>query len=97
MAKQIIWAREAVADRIQILDYWFDRLGSKDYPIKLDKKFRETVQLLANFSNLGRQLEGREERCIVKDYYQIFYLEDEHSVTILHIWDTRRNPDDFPL
>lgn len=97
MAKQIIWAREAVADRIQILDYWFDRLGSKDYPIKLDNIFRETVQLLANFSNLGRELEGREERCIVKDYYQIFYLEDEHSVTILHIWDTRRNPEDFPL
>ena len=97
MAKRIIWAREAVADRIQILDYWYDRLGSKDYSIKLDEMFRETIQLLSNFSNLGRELEGREERFIVKDHYQIFYLEDNESITILHIWDTRRNPEDFPL
>jgi toxin YoeB len=47
MDKQIIWASEAVADRIQILDYWYDRLGSKNYPIKLDKMFREAVQLLS--------------------------------------------------
>ena len=31
MAKRIIWSREAVADRIQILDYWYKRLGSKQY------------------------------------------------------------------
>lgn len=97
MAKRIIWAREAVSDRIQILDYWYDRLGSKDYSFKLDKMFREAVHFLSNFSNLGRKLEGREERFIVKDHYQIFYLEGEDSVTILHIWDTRRNPEDFPI
>jgi len=34
MAKQIIWAPEAVSDRIQILDYWYKRLGTKEYSKK---------------------------------------------------------------
>jgi len=97
MAKRIIWAREAVADRIQILDYWFERLGSKDYPMKLDTMFRETVQLISHFPNLGRELENRDERFVVKDHFQIFYLNEEDSIKILHIWDTRRDPDDFPV
>jgi plasmid stabilization system protein ParE len=96
MVKRIIWAREAVADRIQILDYWYERLGSKDYSIKLDKMFKETVQLLSHFPILGRELENRKERFVIKDHYQIFYLEEDDYIIILHLWDTRRNPKDFP-
>jgi plasmid stabilization system protein ParE len=97
MAKRIIWTKEALADRIQILDYWYQRLGDKDYSFKLDNTFKSTVQLISAFRNIGRKLDNREERCFVKDAYQIFYLEDEKTITILHIWDTRRNPEDFPL
>jgi len=97
MAKRIIWSREAVADRIQILDYWCQRLGSKEYPSKLDKRFKEIVQLLSYYPSLGRKLENREERFFIKDDYQIFYLYEEDSIKILHIWDTRRDPKDFPL
>jgi toxin YoeB len=97
MAKRIIWAREAVADRIQILDYWYNRLGSKEYPSKLDNMFKEIIQLLSHFPFLGRKLEEREERFFIKDYFQIFYLDEEDSIKILHIWDSRRDPEDFPL
>lgn len=97
MAKRVIWSKEALADRIQILDYWYERLGSKDYSSKSDNTFRHTVRLLSGFPDLGRKLENREERFFVKDTYQIFYLEDRESIIILHIWDSRRNPDDFPL
>jgi len=40
MAKRIFWSRQAVADLIQILDYWYQRLGSKEYPSKLNKGFK---------------------------------------------------------
>ncbi len=97
MAKRIVWSKEALADRIQILDYWYQRLGSKDYLSKLDDRFRNTVRLLSEFPDLGRKLNNREERFFVKEAYQIFYLEDDETITILHIWDTRRDPKDFPL
>ena len=92
MAKRIIWAPQAVADRIQILDYWYKRLGTKEYSVKLDETFKETVQLLSRFPLLGRSLENREERVFVKDYYQFFYLDKSEDIKILHLWDSRRNP-----
>lgn len=53
MAKQIIWAPEAVADRLQILDYWYKRLGTKEYSVRLDEMFKETAQILSRFPSLG--------------------------------------------
>jgi len=97
MAKRIIWAPQAVADRIQILDYWYKRLGNKAYSAKLDDMFKETVQLLSRFPQLGRHLENREERVFVKDHYQIFYLDEEDAIKILHLWDSRRNPEELNL
>ncbi len=92
MAKRIIWAPQAVADRIQILDYWYKRLGTKEYSVILDETFKDTVQLLSLFPLLGRSLENREERVFVKDYYQFFYLDESENIKILHLWDSRRNP-----
>lgn len=44
---------------------------------------------------MGRQLKNREERYFVKDDFMIFYADTENSIEILHIWDTRRNPEDL--
>tara|TARA_R110002124_G_scaffold285479_2_gene464070 strand:+ start:1829 stop:2122 length:294 start_codon:yes stop_codon:yes gene_type:complete len=97
MAKRIIWAPEALADRIQILDYWYKKIGSKEYSIKLDNVFKESASLLSHFPFLGRQLVNREERVLVKDHYQIYYLDEEEAIKILHIWDSRRNPKELEL
>lgn len=77
MAKRIVWAPQAAADRIQILDYWYKRLGTKAYSRKLDAMFKESVNLLSEFPFLGRQVKNRKERVFVKDHYQIFYLNKE--------------------
>jgi plasmid stabilization system protein ParE len=42
-------------------------------------------------------MEEREERFLVKGDYQIFYQERGEFIEILHIWDSRRDPEDFPL
>ena len=95
MAKKIKWSPEAVADRIQILDYWFERTGNKRYSRKLDKAFREVVTMLSRLPEIGRKVENREERYFVKGNYLIFYQIRDDSIEILHIWDGRRNPDDL--
>ena len=82
MAKRIIWAPQAAADRIQILDYWYKRLGTKKYSRKLDAIFQESVTLLSEFPFLGRQVKNREERVFVKDQYQIFYLNNEEHISL---------------
>ena len=65
MAKRIVWAPKSVADRIQILDYWHKRLGTKEYSRKLDQMFKESVELLSHFPLLGRLLDNRDERVFV--------------------------------
>ena len=92
MAKRIKWSTLAVADRIQILNYWYQRIGNKNYSKKLDKSLKEIILKLAEFPKLGRKLYNKEERFFVKDSYQIFYIEDNNFIEILHIWDSRRNP-----
>ena len=97
MAKRIKWAPQALADRIQILDYWSKRLGSKEYAIHLDNSIKEVIKLLSEHPQLGRKLEGYEFRFFVKEYYQIFYQVRDDSLIILHLWDSRRNPNDLNL
>ncbi|MTI89584.1 MAG: type II toxin-antitoxin system RelE/ParE family toxin [Balneolaceae bacterium] len=72
MAKRIIWAPQAVADRIQILDYWYKRRGTKDYSSKLDEMFKETIQLLSRFPQIGRKLDNREERVFLRIVTRFF-------------------------
>lgn len=95
MAKRIKWSKHAVADRIAILDYWFQRIGNKKYSQKLDQSLKTVINKLSIYPQLGRQLNDREERFFVKDSYQIFYTETLDSIEILHIWDSRRNPYDL--
>lgn len=92
MAKRIKWSTYAVADRISILDYWFKRIGNKNYSKKLDNSLKAVIGKLSIYPKLGRQLNNRDERFFVKDSYQIFYTESLDSIEILHIWDSRRNP-----
>jgi hypothetical protein len=49
------------------------------------------------FPQIGRQIDKREERFLVKDYYQIFYVVTGNEIHILHIWDSRRDPSDLHL
>ena len=44
---------------------------------------------------MGRQLENTNIKFLVIEYYQIFYKFSEDEIKVLHVWDSRRNPDDF--
>ncbi|MCP4215575.1 MAG: type II toxin-antitoxin system RelE/ParE family toxin [bacterium] len=94
MAKLVKWSKQAVADRIQILDYWFRRLGDKTYSRKLDKHLREAILLLSEHPLMGKQSEKLDLRCFVKGNYRIYYQIKKDCIELLHLWDSRRNPED---
>lgn len=97
MAPKIVWSSNALSDRIQILEYWIEQTGSNLYSKKLDKMLREIISLLARFPQMGRRIDNRDERFVVKQAYQIFYRIVDNEIHILHIWDSRRNPDTLQL
>ncbi len=95
MVRRIIWSKNALRDKIRILDFWYIRIGTKTYSRKLDKEFRQAIKNLKYFPKMGRLLENTEIRFLVVDYYQIFYKFTKTEIQILHLWDSRRNPEDL--
>ncbi|MBM2816990.1 MAG: Plasmid stabilization system [Ignavibacteria bacterium] len=55
MVTRIIWSAHALADRIEILDYWYQRIGNKIYSIQLDKSLKTVIQKLTISPELGRK------------------------------------------
>ena len=95
MAKEIIWSELAINDRKNILSYWILRNHSKLYSIKLDKLFRDSVSLIAEYPFIGKPTDVKNVRAKkVRDYF-VFYSEKGNQIHILTIWDTRQNPFDL--
>jgi len=94
MAKRVVWSKPAVADRISILEYWAhtDRLPD----LQQAPEFGYS-QLLSQFPALGRRLQGREERFFVVDHYLVIYFDAPERIEILHVSDSRRNPENLPI
>jgi len=95
MAKKIIWSENSQNDLFEILDYWFQTLGTKKYPAKLNTEIQKTIKLIKIFPEIGRKYEKLEIRFLVKDNYQIFYDFNETEIHILHIWNSRRDKNDM--
>ena len=92
MAKQIKWTNQAKADRVNILDYFGKRNGSKSYSKKLNKVFISEIDNISRHPNLGRKSNSANVRVKVSGSYYIIYMIDKNSIFILRIWDTRQNP-----
>jgi plasmid stabilization system protein ParE len=93
MVKQIIWSQRAQDDRKQILEYWRNRNKSNTYSKKLDKRFREALNIIRDYSQIGKQTDDQKARIkIVKDYLLI-YEETEDAIILLTIWDSRQDPE----
>ncbi len=93
MAKQIIWSQQAQEDRKRILEYWIRRNKSSTYSKKLDKGFREALNLISKYPRIGKQTDDKKTRIKILKDYLLIYEETKDSVILLTIWDSRQDPD----
>ena len=95
MAKQVIWSARAHTDRKKILEYWIKRNKSVAYSRKLDRLFREAVQLIAIYPEIGKKTDVEHVRIkIVRDYF-VIYEETESEIHILTIWNSHQDPENL--
>lgn len=101
MVRRIIWSERAKRDRREIFEYWIGNTGNKKYSLKLRNEFNSIIKHLIKFPNLGKKIDNYDARCLIKGEYKIFYdiFEDYSTleIRILHIWDTRRNPEELKI
>ena len=96
-ARKIIWTPIARKTRNLIFIYWNTRNKSKVYSRKLNGSFTEAIERIAFYPEASISTNNENIRAIlIKDYYLIFEITD-FSITVLDLWDTRQNPQNFPI
>ncbi len=93
MAQRLIWTTEAENDRLEILEYWYKALNSKTYSRKLYKEFSDHLKIIREYPEIGIKTKIQGVRVKTVKHYQLVYLLTANSIILLHIWDSRQNPD----
>ena len=93
MVKQVVWSLRAQKDRKEILDYWRLRNKSNAYSKKLSQLFKDSVQIIKDFPQIGKLTDDPNTRIKTVRDYLIFYEETGTQILILTIWDSRQDPD----
>jgi toxin YoeB len=95
--RKIIWTKKAIQSRKSIFLYWNARNKSDVYSNKLNVLFAEAIQQVSQFpeSSISSQLEFIRLK-VVRDY-QIIYQITDTEIIVHYIWDTRQNPQNFPV
>jgi hypothetical protein len=60
MVKKIVWIKEALDNKFEILNHWVSRNKSNVYSKKLNKLFRDTTKVIQKFPDLGRDTKRME-------------------------------------
>lgn len=100
---EIIWSRPAVVQLRQILIYGKRECG-KSAAIKLYRKIRKSVRLIANNPRMGsaEQLFAKQPESGIRSFtvhknYKLVYkadIKDDNTIIyIIDIWDVRANPE----
>lgn len=91
--RNIIWDEEVLQDMEDIANFYDTRNDSARYSYYLLNKFREAINTTALFPLSGKATEYPHLRyIIVVPEYSLFYHFNDENITVLILWDNRRNP-----
>ena len=90
--REISWTRKALEDKTAIMEYWYFRTGSVEYPVKLEHLISSTLSIVSVQPRIGPVFDEKRNirYAIIRDY-KIYYTFTDTAITVLSIWDTRRD------
>lgn len=91
-ARAIIWDEEVLQELEEIADFYDERNGNTRYSSYLLNKFRETIKQAVSFPLSGKATEYPHLRYLIAvPEYSLFYHYSDELITVLVLWDNRRN------
>jgi len=96
MAIEINWSDKAQQDRKEIFKYWNNRNKSNEYSKKLNILINYSVNYLKEFPTIGRDSGYEGIRYLIVRDYLVFYINYTDSITILRVWNGRKDPELLP-
>lgn len=97
MALKIVWSIDAQISRRLIFEYWNKRNKSRVYSNKLNLLFNDSLKQAALLHETGKPTELKNIRLKIVSHFELIYEVSDTKITVLDIWDTRQNPQDFPI
>ena len=93
-ARAIIWDEEVLQELEEIADVYDERNGNTRYSSYLLNKFRETIKQAVSFPLSGKVTEYPHLRYLIAvPEYSLFYHYSDELITVLVLWNNRRNPE----
>ena len=93
-ARAIIWDEEVLQELEEIADFYDERNGNTRYSSYLLNKFRETIKQAVSFPLSGKATEYPHLRYLIAvPENSLFYHNSDELITVLVLWDNRRNPE----
>uniref|UniRef100_UPI00083F57C1 type II toxin-antitoxin system RelE/ParE family toxin n=1 Tax=Rhodohalobacter halophilus TaxID=1812810 RepID=UPI00083F57C1 len=90
--REIEWTTRALSDRTNILEYWYEKTGTVDYPVKLQDLFTATIRLFSKMPEAGKEFDQKRAiRFVIIKHFRIYFTYTDQKFVVLSIWDTRRN------
>lgn len=95
--RKIVWTSFARESRAAIFLYWNNRNKSNDYSKKLNVLFQESLKQLIFFPESSIKSNNQNIRLKIASHFEIVYSISDSHIFVLDIWDTRQNPENFPI
>ena len=91
-ARAIIWDEEVLQEIEEIAHFYDERNRNTRYSSYLLNKFRETIKQAVSFPLSGKATEYPHLRYLIAvPEYSLFYHYSDELITVLVLWDNRRN------
>jgi plasmid stabilization system protein ParE len=91
--RRIIWSEEAKLELREVLDFYKRRNKSSSYSLKLYKRFKLELEIIAKRPDIGIKTNRENTRGLIIEDYILFYEVRDMVIGVLELWDTRQNPD----
>ena len=95
--RKIIWSERAKINRYKILRYYNNRNKSNIYSRRINKRINQELRLLIKYPKLGINTDLNGVRGLIIDKFMLFYEFDRFYIKVLHLWDSRQNPEELTI
>lgn len=94
MAKrEIVWTRNSEIQLQEILVFYTKRNKSRNYSLKLYRKFKAELKNVALKPEIGLKTKLDQVRGLIVGDYFLFYKILHDKILVLKVWDCKQNPD----
>ena len=67
------------------------------YSRKLNSLFNANLKIVVQLPEFGKPTFREDSKFIIVSHFEIIYKITPNEIVVLDIWDTRQNPQDFPI